>query len=288
MSRERKRYRCASCNAVFNSASKSKLKTCPICGRECKPTEEQSVAKSMPRIKKSVIELAVCYARTRERGEEYYKNHNVVFIDARKKSEVYATVKGSAPETTYNCVIKFRNGILSGYFCNCKAFEKYPGACKHIAAVMLELADMKTAGVNVLSRKEEETAGFSKSAALTEIPAPLKKEKFKKIDPDELEFYFEDEEDEDGGENEKYAPLNTKTSGIETTPGSAPETEPEYNSQKTTDEKQVKVWCGIVLAVTIGIILLGGIIGAISGEGFFTGAGAALLLVVILLIFIFK
>ncbi len=286
MSRARKRYRCASCNAVFNSTSKSRVKTCPICGQVCKPTEEQNVAKSMPRINKGFIELAVCYARTRERGEEYYKNHNVVFVDARKKSEIYAKVKGSGPETTYNCVIKFRKGIISGYFCNCKAFEKYPGACKHIAAVLLELSDMKKAGVNVLSRKEEESVGFSKSAGMTERTGPANKAKFKKIDPDELELYFEDEEDEDFENDKSGCVSRTNPSGSVTAPIPA---EPENNSQKAADDKKLKVGCGIILAVTIGIILLGGIIGAVSGEGFFTGAGAALILIVILvLIFIFK
>ena len=74
------------------------------------------------------------------RGERCYYSHAV----ARFKYEdigydewqVYASVKGSG-RNTYSVFIHFEDDELDYMDCDCKAYENYEGACKHIVCTLL-------------------------------------------------------------------------------------------------------------------------------------------------------
>lgn len=69
------------------------------------------------------------------RGAEYLREGRITDIFA-ECDKIYAKVQGS---NIYNVTLYFANGKLADYQCNCKAFENYEGACKHIIAVLLYL-----------------------------------------------------------------------------------------------------------------------------------------------------
>ncbi|GAA0356899.1 DEAD/DEAH box helicase [Bacillus horti] len=84
------------------------------------------------------IENMCTNARTYKRGESYFFNENVKqikFHQAERKAT--AIVEG---EESYRSTILFNTlGEVKKYSCTCEAYGTYPGACKHIAATMLEI-----------------------------------------------------------------------------------------------------------------------------------------------------
>lgn len=69
------------------------------------------------------------------RGAKYLREGRITDIFA-ECDKIYAKVQGS---DMYNVTLYFANGELADYQCNCKAFENYEGACKHIIAVLFYL-----------------------------------------------------------------------------------------------------------------------------------------------------
>ena len=93
---------------------------------------------------RAIIELSPNY-NTYERGRRYYLNKRVVALefDEDKKS-FNATVIGSKP---YKIAVNFfEDGDFHSATCNCPAYSKYWGKCKHIIAVLLEIEDRDERG----------------------------------------------------------------------------------------------------------------------------------------------
>lgn len=74
------------------------------------------------------------------RGAKYLKEGRITDIVA-ENDMVYAKVLGSS---LYNVELYFNDNDLINYQCNCKAFENYEGACKHIITVLLYLHTCKS------------------------------------------------------------------------------------------------------------------------------------------------
>lgn len=84
------------------------------------------------------IEYMCTSERAYRRGEQYFfdeKVSHIQYIPAEKK--VSAVVKGSR---NYQTTISFdSSGEPKRFFCTCEGSETYAGACKHVAATMLEI-----------------------------------------------------------------------------------------------------------------------------------------------------
>ncbi len=88
-------------------------------------------------------------------GRKYLEEGRIKKIDdVRINSEegyIYAKVKGSH---IYNVTVWTENGRVSQKVCDCPAFHKFPGICKHIAAVLLSYADDEEETPEVSARTE--------------------------------------------------------------------------------------------------------------------------------------
>ena len=75
------------------------------------------------------------------RGSNYYKaGHVEDMIVDEDQGYAHALVLGSH---AYDVDIHFKsNGEISNVYCDCPAYAKYPGYCKHIIAVLLKLENM--------------------------------------------------------------------------------------------------------------------------------------------------
>lgn len=75
-------------------------------------------------------------------GRQYLENNRIKKIEKCRvnSAETYisAKVKGSH---MYNVTVWIDDGRISHKLCDCAAFHKYPGICKHIAAVLLSYAE---------------------------------------------------------------------------------------------------------------------------------------------------
>ncbi|WP_396276604.1 SWIM zinc finger family protein [Haloimpatiens lingqiaonensis] len=96
----------------------------------------------------------LCYSSTFEKGKEYYKQNRIsnFFIEdieddySNPCERISANVTGSNGNI-YNCMAvlfkEHRNKLrLSSCFCNCDAFAKYEGLCKHSVALLLKYIDL--------------------------------------------------------------------------------------------------------------------------------------------------
>ncbi len=73
------------------------------------------------------------------RGVRYYKNQTVSNVRRTKSGgQFHATVKGS---NDYNVSVDISEKGISDHHCNCAGHAKYPGACKHVVALLLFLSD---------------------------------------------------------------------------------------------------------------------------------------------------
>lgn len=90
------------------------------------------------------------------RGVRYYKNNLVSNVKWSKANHQYfATVSGS---NDYQVMIEMDDNHLVQHSCNCPAHAKYPGACKHVVAMLLFISDYSSrAGTKKPSSKEEQT-----------------------------------------------------------------------------------------------------------------------------------
>ncbi|MDG5786045.1 SNF2 helicase associated domain-containing protein [Evansella sp. AB-P1] len=93
----------------------------------------------------------LCNESILQRGKNYYYRSEVedLFFDDNSRSFT-AVVHGSA---MYEIDVSVKaNGEIMEYDCTCPAYEKYPGICKHIVAVLFEI---KSYGGESFLNKEE-------------------------------------------------------------------------------------------------------------------------------------
>lgn len=89
----------------------------------------------------------MCSARsTFLAGKRYYESGRIKKIEKSRvnsaETYIYARVKGTH---LYNVTVWVEDGQLAHKICDCPAFHKYSGICKHIAAVLLSFADKTSA-----------------------------------------------------------------------------------------------------------------------------------------------
>lgn len=94
----------------------------------------------MYNINQRVIRLGCGLASTYRNGHAYYIKNAVLSLDRLEDSLTYtAQVEG---QHVYKVLVGFdQSGSLGHTHCDCKAHAKYPGFCKHIVAVLLELLE---------------------------------------------------------------------------------------------------------------------------------------------------
>ncbi|MBT9175840.1 MAG: hypothetical protein DDT20_00140 [Firmicutes bacterium] len=73
-----------------------------------------------------------------QRGVAYHKQGRVGELHYKETSrEFWATVEG---EHEYTVVVAFDKDLsIKSYLCECYAYESYPGACKHVVALMKKI-----------------------------------------------------------------------------------------------------------------------------------------------------
>lgn len=80
--------------------------------------------------------------RTFVAGRQYYENGRIKKIERSRvnsaETYIYAKVKGVH---MYNVTVWVEDGRIAHKLCDCPAFHKYPGICKHIAAVLFSYAE---------------------------------------------------------------------------------------------------------------------------------------------------
>ena len=101
------------------------------------------------------------------KGMNYFNNGCVKKVSKIKfnSSEEYieAKVKGAH---TYNVTIWCENDKVSRTLCDCPAFEKYDGVCKHIAAVLFSLVPKDTEKAQLFSGVEKSTSSALASSII--------------------------------------------------------------------------------------------------------------------------
>jgi len=101
--------------------------------------------------------LSICSNHsTFMKAKQYYFNERVKALKYHKKYNIFtATVVGSknySVEVEFDSINNFSDGV-----CTCPAYERYYGHCKHIGAVLFEIADRDKMG-DFDHRKDEEIA----------------------------------------------------------------------------------------------------------------------------------
>ena len=93
-------------------------------------------------------------------GKRYYESGRIKKLEKSRVNSaeiyIYAKVKGTH---MYNVTVWIEDGRISHKLCDCPAFHKYPGICKHIAAVLFSYAEKRT----VISESDENIIGLPKS-----------------------------------------------------------------------------------------------------------------------------
>lgn len=123
-----------------------------------------------------------------EKGKKLKDNQNVLEHQVLPKEQmVKFTVKGSAQK--YTTQISFlKNGVARKYHCNCAAFKKYSGACKHVVSSMLylntiDLSDSKTESKDSPSLSKKGYTSFHNSKILKDL-----KDSFSKYQVDRMSY----------------------------------------------------------------------------------------------------
>lgn len=110
------------------------------------------------------------------KGMNYFNNGCVKKVSKTKinSSEEYieAKVKGAH---TYNVTIWCENGKVSRTLCDCSAFEKYDGVCKHIASVLFSLVPKDTEAVQLFSGTEKSTSSSLANSIIRRYKLALEK-----------------------------------------------------------------------------------------------------------------
>lgn len=71
-----------------------------------------------------------------EKGKAYFREGRVLSCYKSSPQSFSGTVKG---RKTYSCSLSILNGKLSFHSCDCEAHKRYPGPCKHVIALLLEV-----------------------------------------------------------------------------------------------------------------------------------------------------
>lgn len=103
------------------------------------------------------------------RGVRYYKNQAVTNVKWSKANKQYhAVVKGS---NDYNVMVEIGEDGVTKHHCNCPGHAKYPGACKHVVAMLLFISDY-------LERKKTKAPGNSEDMAAYKIVQYFEKQDY--------------------------------------------------------------------------------------------------------------
>ncbi|MBN4074932.1 helicase, partial [bacterium AH-315-E09] len=88
---------------------------------------------------RTILEMSTSF-RVYERGRRYYLGKRISSLEFNKELYVFnATVIGTQE---YNIEIDFyQNGDYCDSTCDCHAYNKFWGGCKHIVAVMFEIGE---------------------------------------------------------------------------------------------------------------------------------------------------
>jgi hypothetical protein len=113
--------------------------------KETKPTTApaRTVAKSMPKPEKPVFRPMVTELtlrslvpdRTFHKAWDYYRWEWVSGV-RRDGNTIYGTVRGHNGNV-YSPWARIKDGAIDSDYCDCMAYENYPGPCKHILALIL-------------------------------------------------------------------------------------------------------------------------------------------------------
>jgi len=96
----------------------------------------------MLNLNEGIIHQGCFTVRTYQAGYEYYLEDAVHKLEQREEKSFWAQVRG---QFLYDVVITFsRNGELKYTDCDCPAFAKYPGYCKHIVATLFEILERQS------------------------------------------------------------------------------------------------------------------------------------------------
>lgn len=107
------------------------------------------------------------------RGMRYYAAHAVSRMTWNENSKQYrALVKGGSQ---YVVTIEPKEEEIH-YTCNCPAYVKYTGACKHVVAALLFIADYQ-------QRKTQETSGEPEEKTAYQIIEYFRKREYRKLTP---------------------------------------------------------------------------------------------------------
>ncbi len=117
----------------------------------------------------STIKADATNQQVYQRGEQYFQLNaiqNVHCIQRADWERVHAQVRGSG-EKLYQASIELNeHGDVMGYFCECMAFQEYPGACKHLVALMLYVMawQKEQERIKVSEFKSKKASGGNQSA----------------------------------------------------------------------------------------------------------------------------
>ena len=110
------------------------------------------------------------------KGMNYFNNGCVKRVSKTRinSSEEYieAKVKGAH---TYNVTIWCENEKVSRTLCDCSAFEKTGGVCKHIASVLFSLVPKDTEKAQLFSGGEKSTSSALASSIIKSYKQTLEK-----------------------------------------------------------------------------------------------------------------
>lgn len=122
----------------------------------------------MKTISSSEIESVASSRSVFDRGYTLFSTDGVLRIELEREQNgshtIYAQVEGSmgARYNTRASIVSFKNTMrVSGFSCNCKAAEKYAGACKHVVATLFEYnyqfeEESDEAGADYMKSSDEE------------------------------------------------------------------------------------------------------------------------------------
>lgn len=124
----------------------------------------------------SEIKELATNSRTFSKGHDYYCDGMVKKLKySEEDNEITARVSGSE---LYDVSVTLDDeGYVDDMFCDCLAFDQYPGACKHIIAMLLEAHDRFTGQpaqnptISANSRQSSRSTTQTRNAAPTHTAA---------------------------------------------------------------------------------------------------------------------
>ncbi|MDE7310648.1 MAG: DEAD/DEAH box helicase [Eubacterium sp.] len=135
----------------------------------------------MKLINPSLIKSKASSSAVYERGNSLFMDERVRRIEmtakAPKTYEISAKVRGSSGKTynTQATVAFLHQGeLIKDYACECQAYQKYAGMCKHIVAMLMEYNYQADGGEFDQSEKDRKTSSFGEPRAVQKYVPPLK------------------------------------------------------------------------------------------------------------------